>query len=245
MPRIFMRCGGRGRFPISEILAQTPAIPDGCQWGIFLRNHDELTLEMVADDERDYMYSGVRQGPEDEGQHRDSPATRAVVGTTTESQELFTAMLLSLPGSPVLYYVTRSAWRQHLAGRSGRGRTPMQWAPDRNAGFSRCDPGRIYLPVIMDPIYGYQAINVEAPIEQRVVAVELDTPDDRGAQAAPCLARAISPNSAARIPACSLQAVLVARGRTLRRVLCVNNLSRFPQPVELDCPRTGGARRSS
>ncbi|HEY9016510.1 MAG TPA: alpha-amylase family glycosyl hydrolase, partial [Gemmatimonadales bacterium] len=163
MPRIFMAVRRESRFPISEILAQTPAIPENCQWGIFLRNHDELTLEMVTDEDRDYMW----------GEYAKDPRMKANVGirrrlaplleNDRNQIELFTALLLSLPGSPVLYYGDEIGMGDNiwLGDRDGV-RTPMQWTPDRNAGFSNCDPGRMILPVIMDPIYGYQVTNVEA-----------------------------------------------------------------------------------
>ncbi|HEV2087744.1 MAG TPA: maltose alpha-D-glucosyltransferase, partial [Cryptosporangiaceae bacterium] len=165
MPRIFMAVRRESRFPISEILAQTPDIPTDCQWGIFLRNHDELTLEMVTDEERDYMYTEYAKDP----RMRANVGIRRRLAPLLENDrnqiELFTALLLSLPGSPVLYYGDEIGMGDiiWLGDRDGV-RTPMQWTPDRNAGFSGCDPGRLYLPVIMDPIYGYQVTNVEAQL---------------------------------------------------------------------------------
>ena len=154
MPRIFMAARRGSRLPISEILEQTPPIPSNCQWGIFLRNHDELTLEMVTDEERDYMY----------GEYAKDPRMRANVGirrrlaslldNDRNQFELFTALLLSLPGSPVLYYGDEIGMGDNIwLGDRDSVRTPMQWTPDRNAGFSTATPGRIYLPVNQDAVY--------------------------------------------------------------------------------------------
>ena len=163
MPRIFMAVRREQRYPISEILAQTPQIPSGCQWGIFLRNHDELTLEMVTDDERDYMYAEYAQDPRMKANIGIRRRLAPLLDNDRDQLELFTALLLSLPGSPVIYYGDEIGMGDNiwLGDRDGV-RTPMQWTPDRNAGFSSCDPARLYLPLIMDPIYGYQALNVEA-----------------------------------------------------------------------------------
>ena len=158
MPRIFMAVRRESRYPISEILAQTPPIPAGCQWGIFLRNHDELTLEMVTDEERDYMYAEYAKDPRMKANIGIRRRLAPLLDNDRNQLELFTALLLSLPGSPVLYYGDEIGMGDNiwLGDRDGV-RTPMQWTPDRNAGFSTCDPGRLYLPVIMDPVYGYQA----------------------------------------------------------------------------------------
>ena len=163
MPRIFMAVRREPRYPISEILAQTPKIPENCQWGIFLRNHDELTLEMVTDEERDYMYSEYAKDPRMQAnigiRRRLAPAAgerpqpdRAVHRAAAVAARLAGALLRRRDRHG----------RQHLARRPRRRPHPDAVDPDRNAGFSDCDPGRLYLPVIMDPIYGYQAINVEA-----------------------------------------------------------------------------------
>jgi maltose alpha-D-glucosyltransferase/alpha-amylase len=165
MPRIFMAVRRESRFPISEILAQTPAIPENCQWGIFLRNHDELTLEMVTDEERDYMY----------GEYAKDPRMKINVGIRRrlaplldggrDEMELMHAILFSLPGSPVLYYGDEIAMGDNvfLGDRDGV-RTPMQWTGDRNGGFSRADFAQLYAPPLMDPVYGFQAVNVEAQL---------------------------------------------------------------------------------
>jgi maltose alpha-D-glucosyltransferase/alpha-amylase len=166
MPRMFMAIRREQRFPITEILAQTPPIPDGCQWGIFLRNHDELTLEMVTDEERDYMYAEYARDP----RMRRNLGIRRRLAPLVENDrrvaELLHGLLLSLPGSPVLYYGDELLMGDniYLGDRDGV-RTPMQWSPDRNSGFSRADFAQLYLPPLMDPVYGYQAVNVEA--EQR------------------------------------------------------------------------------
>ncbi|HZD13667.1 MAG TPA: maltose alpha-D-glucosyltransferase, partial [Pseudonocardiaceae bacterium] len=157
MPRIFMAVRRESRFPISEILAQTPPIPSGCQWGIFLRNHDELTLEMVSDDERDYMYAEYAKDPRMKANIGIRRRLAPLLDNDRNQLELFTALLLSLPGSPVLYYGDEIGMGDniYLGDRNGV-RTPMQWNSDRNAGFSKAVPARLYFPVIMDPIWGYQ-----------------------------------------------------------------------------------------
>jgi len=247
MPRIFMAVRRESRFPISEILDQTPDIPSGCQWGIFLRNHDELTLEMVTDEERDYMYTEYAKDP----RMRANVGIRRRLAPLLENDrnqiELFTALLLSLPGSPVLYYGDEIGMGDNiwLGDRDGV-RTPMQWTPDRNAGFSGCDPGRIYLPVIMDPVYGYQALNVEAQsnstasllhwtrrmieVRKEHAAFALGTFTELGSSNPPVLAYVREYSAPAR----------VTEGHGPDVVVSVNNLSRFPQPVELDLSRYNG-----
>ncbi|MCA1695778.1 MAG: maltose alpha-D-glucosyltransferase, partial [Actinobacteria bacterium] len=145
MPRIFMAVRRESRFPISEILAQTPPIPSGAQWGIFLRNHDELTLEMVTDEERDYMYSEYVKDPRMRANIGIRRRLAPLLDNDRNQLELFTALLLSLPGSPVLYYGDEIGMGDNIwLGDRDAVRTPMQWTPDRNAGFSSCDPGRMY-----------------------------------------------------------------------------------------------------
>jgi maltose alpha-D-glucosyltransferase/alpha-amylase len=243
MPRIFMAVRRESRFPISEILAQTPAIPAGSQWGIFLRNHDELTLEMVTDDERDYMYTEYAKDPRMKANIGIRRRLAPLLDNDRNQQELFTALLLSLPGSPVLYYGDEIGMGDNiwLGDRDGV-RTPMQWTPDRNAGFSRCDPNRIYLPVIADAVYGFQSINVEAQannsssllnwtrlmidVRRRHPAFGLGTFHELGSSNPSVLAylrRLVKPDGAIDL------------------LLCVNNLSRFPQPVELDLSEHDGA----
>ena len=163
MPRVFLAIHLQDRNPITEVLEKTPSIPDGCQWALFLRNHDELTLETVTEDERDYMYlayTGEAQSSSNLAiRHRLAP----LLGNDRRRFEVLTSLLFSFPGTPILYYGDEIGMGDNLFLGDRRGvRTPMQWSGDRNGGFSRADPQRLYAPVIMDPIYGYQAINVEA-----------------------------------------------------------------------------------
>ena len=163
MPRLYMALRQEDRHPISEILYQTPEIPESCQWAIFLRNHDELTLEMVTDEERDYMYQAYAADP----QMRVNAGIRRRLAPLMENSrariELLNGLLLSLPGTPVLYYGDELGMGDNVyLGDRNSVRTPMQWTADRNAGFSRADPARLYAPVIMDSVYGYQSVNVEA-----------------------------------------------------------------------------------
>src|SRR5437773_2487626 len=163
MPRLFMGIRMEDRFPILDILQQTPPIPESSQWALFLRNHDELTLEMVTDEDRDYMYRVYAQDP----QARINLGIRRRLAPLLENHrarvELMNGLLFSLPGTPVLYYGDEIGMGDniYLGDRNGV-RTPMQWSGERNAGFSHANPQRLYLPVIIDPEYHYEAINVEA-----------------------------------------------------------------------------------
>jgi maltose alpha-D-glucosyltransferase/alpha-amylase len=243
MPRIFMAVRRESRFPISEILAQTPKIPDGAQWGIFLRNHDELTLEMVSDEERDYMYAEYAKDPRMKANIGIRRRLAPLLENDRNQQELFTAMLLSLPGSPVLYYGDEIGMGDNIwLGDRDAVRTPMQWTPDRNAGFSGCDPGRIYLPVIMDPIYGYQAINVEAQLNNASSLLNWTRHMIEVRKQHHAFAEGEFIELGGSNPS-----VLAYKRRWIRPngqqdvVLCVNNLSRFPQPVELDLSEHRGS----
>jgi len=238
MPRMFMAVRREQRYPITEILAQTPAIPDGCQWGIFLRNHDELTLEMVTDDERDYMYNEYAKDPRMKRNVGISRRLAPLVDNDRGVSELLHALLFSLPGSPVLYYGDEIGMGDniYLGDRDGV-RTPMQWTPDRNAGFSKADFAQLYLPPLMDPVYGYQAVNVEAEQRdagsflhwmQRVLQVRRQHGNAFGVGTLEVLS--------AENP--SVLAFLRQFGDCI--VLCVNNLSRFAQPVELQLARLAG-----
>jgi maltose alpha-D-glucosyltransferase/alpha-amylase len=236
MPRIFMAVRRESRFPISEILAQTPEIPENAQWGIFLRNHDELTLEMVTDDERDYMYAEYAKDPRMKANIGIRRRLAPLLDNDRNQLELFTSLLLSLPGSPVIYYGDEIGMGDNiwLGDRDGV-RSPMQWTPDRNAGFSSCDPGRLNLPVVMDPVYGYQAVNVEAQSNstasllhwnRRMIEIRKQHPGfglgdfhELGGSNSSVLAYIRE---------------FVDEEGTRDVVLCVNNMSRFPQPVELD-----------
>ncbi|MDP9239808.1 MAG: maltose alpha-D-glucosyltransferase [Actinomycetota bacterium] len=238
MPRLFMGVRRESRFPISEIMAQTPQIPDGCQWGIFLRNHDELTLEMVTDEERDYMWSEYAKDPRMKANIGIRRRLAPLLDNDRNQLELFTALLLSLPGSPVLYYGDEIGMGDNiwLGDRDGV-RTPMQWTPDRNGGFSSADPGRLYLPVIMDPIYGYQALNVESESNntssllhwnRRMIQIRKEHPT-------------FGLGDYAELGASNPSVLAFTRTFGDDVVLCVNNLSRFPQPVELDLRRYEGS----
>jgi maltose alpha-D-glucosyltransferase/alpha-amylase len=162
MPRMFMALQMEDRYPITDIFDQTPAIPDNCQWAMFLRNHDELTLEMVTDEERDYMYRVYAKDPKAKInlgiRHRLAP----LMGNNRRRIELMNCLLFSMPGTPVIYYGDEIGMGDnfYLGDRDGV-RTPMQWSPDRNAGFSASNPQKLYLPVILDPEYNYEAVNVE------------------------------------------------------------------------------------
>ena len=163
MPRMYMAIAQEDRFPVTDIMRQTPEIPANCQWAIFLRNHDELTLEMVTDRERDYLWSVYAS----DRRARINLGIRRRLGPLMERDrrrvELMNFMLLTMPGTPVLYYGDEIGMGDniHLGDRDGV-RTPMQWSPDRNGGFSKADPAALVLPAIMDPLYGYQTLNVEA-----------------------------------------------------------------------------------
>ncbi len=188
MPRMYMAIAQEDRHPIVEIMQQTPEIPANCQWAIFLRNHDELTLEMVTSRERDYMYRMYAADP----RARINLGIRRRLAPLMDNDpariELMNSLLLSMPGTPIIYYGDEIGMGDNifLGDRNGV-RTPMQWSPDRNAGFSRADPQRLYLPPIMDPVYGFEAVNVEAQPRDAVVAAELDAPDARGAPDEPRL----------------------------------------------------------
>jgi len=231
MPRIYMSIAQEDRYPITEIMQQTPDIPDSCQWAIFLRNHDELTLEMVTSKERDYMYatyaSDVRARINLGIRRRLSP----LMENDHDRIKLMNSLLLSMPGSPILYYGDEIGMGDNvfIGDRNGV-RTPMQWSPDRNAGFSRADPQQLYLPPIMDPIYGYQATNVEAQIRdpssllswtKRMLAVRKTSKAfGRG------LRRFLKPGNR--------KILVYLREYGDDTILCVANLSRSAQPVELN-----------
>jgi maltose alpha-D-glucosyltransferase / alpha-amylase len=231
MPRIYMAIAQEDRYPISEIMQQTPDIPDNCQWAIFLRNHDELTLEMVTSKERDYMYATYAA----DVQARINLGIRRRLAPLMENDldriKLMNSLLLSMPGSPILYYGDEIGMGDNffIGDRNGV-RTPMQWSPDRNAGFSRADPQRVYLPPIMDPIYGYPSINVESQSRdassllswtKRMLAVRKTS-------------RAFGRGTRRFLRPGNRKILAYLREMGSDTILCVANLSRSAQPVELD-----------
>jgi maltose alpha-D-glucosyltransferase/alpha-amylase len=231
MPRIYMAIAQADRYPIIEIMQQTPDIPDSCQWAIFLRNHDELTLEMVTSKERDYMYTTYAA----DRQARINLGIRRRLAPLMENDldriKLMNSLLLSMPGSPILYYGDEIGMGDNffIGDRNGV-RTPMQWSPDRNAGFSRADPQRLYLPPIMDAVYGYPSTNVEAQSRdassllswtKRMLSVRKTTRAfGRGTR------KFLRPGNR------KILAYLREFGDDV--ILCVANLSRSAQPVELN-----------
>ena len=231
MPRMYMAIAQEDRHPVVEIMQQTPDIPDSCQWAIFLRNHDELTLEMVTSKERDYMYqmyAADRRARINLGIRR---RLAPLMENDPDRIKLMNALLMSMPGSPIIYYGDELGMGDnvYLGDRDGV-RTPMQWSPDRNAGFSKADPQRLYLPPIMDPIYGYEAVNVEAQSRdpssllnwtRRLLAVRKSyTAFGRGNLVF------LRPGNR------KILAFLREYGEQV--LLCVANLARTAQPVELD-----------
>ena len=237
MPRMFMGIRQEDRHPITEILRQTPDIPENCQWAMFLRNHDELTLEMVTDEERDYMYQAYAADP----QMRINVGIRRRLAPLLENSrrrmELMTALLFSMPGTPVIYYGDEIGMGDniYLGDRNGV-RTPMQWTGDRNGGFSRADPARLYAPPIMDPVYGYEALNVDAqersPFSllnwmKRMIGLRKET-------------KVFGRGSIEFLPARNRKILAYVRRHGDDIVLCVANLARSVQPVELDLSRFKG-----
>jgi maltose alpha-D-glucosyltransferase / alpha-amylase len=231
MPRMYMAVAREDRTPIVETMARTPPIPAGCQWAIFLRNHDELTLEMVTDDERDYMYSAYAKDP----RMRVNVGIRRRLAPLMENGrdeiELMHALLMSLPGSPVLYYGDEIGMGDniYLGDRNGV-RTPMQWSADRNAGFSSVPSAALYFPVIVDPPYGYQTVNVEA---QEATLTSLL----QWVRAIVRLRRqysAFGRGSFEPLAPENRRVLAFLRRWEDQVILCVNNLSRHAQYVELD-----------
>jgi maltose alpha-D-glucosyltransferase/alpha-amylase len=230
MPRLFMALRMEDRYPVVEVLEQTPSIPPNAQWAIFLRNHDELTLEMVTDEDRDYMY---RVYAKDEQARINLGIRRRLaplLGNDRRRMELLNGLLLSLPGSPILYYGDEIGMGDniYLGDRNGV-RTPMQWSSDRNAGFSSANPQRLFLPVIIDPQYHYETVNVEAQRSnphslywwmKRVIALRKRH-------------RAFSRGSIEFVRADNHRVLAFVRRYEDEAVLVVANLSRFPQAAEL------------
>jgi maltose alpha-D-glucosyltransferase / alpha-amylase len=242
MPRIFMAVRRESRFPISEIMEQTPPIPANCQWGIFLRNHDELTLEMVTDEDRDYMWDEYAKDPRMKANIGIRRRLAPLLDNDVNRMELFTALLLSLPGSPVLYYGDEIGMGDNiwLGDRDGV-RTPMQWTPDRNAGFSSATPGKLYLPAIQDPVYGYQSVNVEAQLEDSSSLLQWTRRMIHARRGHPAFGLGSFLDLGGTNPAVlSYARELDSPDGESDMIVCVNNLSRFAQPVELDLRRWEG-----
>ena len=242
MPRIYMALRQEDRLPITDIMAQTPPIPDICQWGLFLRNHDELTLEMVTDDERDYMYFAYSADPRMRVNVGIRRRLAPLVDNNRRRIELLNSLLLSFPGTPILYYGDEIGMGDniYLGDRNGV-RTPMQWTSDRNAGFSKCDPARLYLPVVMDPIYGYQVVNVEAQLSDQSSLLHWT----RNMISLRKLFQVFGRGTLTFLNPSNRK--ILAYLRDLDRgdgfhetVLCMANLSRFAQPVTLDLANYAG-----
>jgi maltose alpha-D-glucosyltransferase/alpha-amylase len=234
MPRLYMSIAMEDRYPLVEIMSQTPSIPPNCQWAIFLRNHDELTLEMVTDRERDYMYRIFANDP----RMRVNVGIRRRLAPLMENDrakiELITFMLMTMPGAPILYYGDEIGMGDniYLGDRNGV-RTPMQWSPDRNAGFSRADPQRLFLPPIMDAVYGYQAVNVEAQLRSPSSLLQWT----RRLIATRARYRAFGRGALTFLEPGNRKVLAYLREHDGEAMLCVANLSRVPQAAELDLAR--------
>ena len=237
MPRIYMALRQEDRLPITDIMAETPEIPETCQWGLFLRNHDELTLEMVTNDERDYMYLAYSADPRMRINLGIRRRLAPLVDNNRRRIELLNSLLLSFPGTPIIYYGDEIGMGDniYLGDRNGV-RTPMQWSGDRNAGFSRATPAKLYCPVIMDPVWGYEAINVEA--EQSDPSSLLSWM--RNMIALRKLFRVFGRGTLRFLNPSNRKILAYLRQYDGERVLCVANLSRFAQPVDLDLAELEG-----
>jgi maltose alpha-D-glucosyltransferase / alpha-amylase len=237
MPRIYMALRQEDRLPITDIMAQTPEIPATCQWGLFLRNHDELTLEMVTNDERDYMYLAYSADPRMRINLGIRRRLAPLMDNNVRRIELLNSLLLSFPGTPIIYYGDEIGMGDniYLGDRNGV-RTPMQWNADRNAGFSRANPLRLYSPVIMDPVFGYEAVNVEA--QQSDPSSHLSWM--RNMIALRKLFRVFGRGTLEFLNPENRKVLAYLRRHGSQQVLCVANLSRFPQPVDLDLSKLEG-----
>ncbi len=237
MPRLFMGIRREDRLPIVDIIEQTPGIPASGQWGLFLRNHDELTLEMVTDEERDYMYHEFAGDPRMKLNLGIRRRLAPLMGNGRRQIELLNSLLFTLPGSPILYYGDELGMGDNifLGDRNGV-RTPMQWNGDRNAGFSRADAAQLYTPIILDPVYGYQAVNVEA--QQRIPSSLLNWTKRmiRIRKRYPVFGR----GSIEFLLPENRKVLAFLRSDGSQTVLVVANLSRFSQPVHLDLQRFRG-----
>jgi maltose alpha-D-glucosyltransferase/alpha-amylase len=237
MPRMYMAIAQEDRFPVVEIIAQTPEIPPSCQWAIFLRNHDELTLEMVTSKERDYMYTTYAADPRARINLGIRRRLAPLLDNDMDRVKLMNSLLLSMPGSPIIYYGDELGMGDNVfVGDRNGVRTPMQWSPDRNAGFSRADPQRLYLPPIMDAIYGYQAVNVESQMRdpssllnwmRRMLAIRKTS-------------HAFGQGAMDFLNPGNRKVLAYVREHGADTILCVANLARSAQPVELDLARYKG-----
>jgi maltose alpha-D-glucosyltransferase/alpha-amylase len=237
MPRIYMALRQEDRLPITDIISQTPEIPETCQWGLFLRNHDELTLEMVTNDERDYMYIAYSADPRMRLNLGIRRRLAPLVDNNRRRIELLNSLLLSFPGTPILYYGDEIGMGDniYLGDRNGV-RTPMQWNADRNAGFSTAIPARLYSPVILDPVWGYEAINVEA--QQSDPSSLLSWM--RNMIALRKLFRVFGRGRIEFLDPANRKVLAYLRQYDSEQILCVANLSRFAQPVDLDLSKLEG-----
>jgi maltose alpha-D-glucosyltransferase/alpha-amylase len=237
MPRIYMALRQEDRLPITDIIQQTPEIPDTCQWGLFLRNHDELTLEMVTKDERDYMYIAYSADPRMRINLGIRRRLAPLVDNNRRRIELLNSLLLSFPGTPIIYYGDEIGMGDniYLGDRNGV-RTPMQWNADRNAGFSTATPARLYSPVIMDPVLGYEAVNVEA--QQGDASSLLSWM--RNMIALRKLFSVFGRGNIEFLNPSNRKVLAYLRTYGEEQVLCVANLSRFAQPVDLDLSKLEG-----
>ena len=237
MPRLFMAVRMEDRYPVTEILEQTPDIPGSAQWALFLRNHDELTLEMVTDEERDYMYRVYARDDRARINLGIRRRLAPLLGHNRRLIELLNALLLSMKGTPVIYYGDEIGMGDNIyLGDRDSVRTPMQWSADRNAGFSRANPQRLYLPVIIDPEYHYEAINADAQQSnpslllwwmRRLISLRIRH-------------RAFSRGSMTFVESDNRRVLAFLREFEGERILVVANLSRFTQPVNLSIPACAG-----
>ncbi len=238
MPRIFMAIKKEDRHPITEIMSQTPPIPPNCQWGLFLRNHDELTLEMVTHDERDYMYREYAADPRMKINIGIRRRLAPLMDNDRRKIELLNSLLFTMPGTPIIYYGDELGMGDniYLGDRNGV-RTPMQWTGDRNAGFSKADTAMLYSPLNVDPVYGYQALNVEAQVRvpnsllnwtKRMLAVRKRY-------------RTFGRGTLEWIKPANRAILAYVRKYGGETLLMVHNLAGSAQPVELDLRRFIGA----
>lgn len=237
MPRLYMAVWREDRLPITDIFTHTPPIPPGCQWCLFLRNHDELTLEMVTNEERDYMYYAYASDPQMKLNLGIRRRLAPLMQNDRRRIELMNCLLLTLPGIPIIYYGDEIGMGDniYLGDRNGV-RTPMQWNGGWNAGFSIADPERLYTPLISNPVYGYQAVNVESQKRsphsllawmKRLIQVRKSS-------------RVFSQGSIEFLTPSNHRVLAYVRQLREEKVLIVNNLSNSAQAVELDLRRHKG-----